>query len=118
MPAYRFEAASAAGRIERGIVDADSPRQARGVLRERGLTPISVATVEDRAAGGAGSMVIGGRLKDADLAMATRQLASLLSARLPPARRWRRRWANIRATFRMCIARWWPQASSRAIWAW
>ena len=83
MPAYRFEAASAAGRIERGIVDADSPRQARGVLRERGLTPISVATVEDRAAGGAGSMVIGGRLKDADLAMATRQLASLLSARLP-----------------------------------
>ncbi len=83
MPAYRFEAASAAGRIERGIVDADSPRQARGVLRERGLTPISVATVEDRAAGGTGSMVIGGRLKDADLAMATRQLASLLSARLP-----------------------------------
>ena len=62
MPAYRFEAASAAGRIERGIVDADSPRQARGVLRDRGLTPISVATVEDRAAGGAGSMVIGGRL--------------------------------------------------------
>jgi general secretion pathway protein F len=82
MPAYRFEAATAAGRIEKGIVDADSPKQARGVLRERGLTPIQVAPVEERA-GGTGAITIGARLRDAELAMATRQLASLLSARLP-----------------------------------
>jgi general secretion pathway protein F len=82
MPAYRFEAASAAGRIERGIVDADSPKMARGVLRERGLTPIAVAPVEERNAV-AGTISIGGRLRDAELAMSTRQLASLLSARLP-----------------------------------
>jgi general secretion pathway protein F len=82
MAAFRFEAATAAGRIEKGIVDADSPKQARGVLRERGLTPIQVAPVEERS-GGAGSITIGGRLRDAELAMATRQLASLLSARLP-----------------------------------
>ncbi|MFZ4756595.1 MAG: type II secretion system inner membrane protein GspF [Burkholderiaceae bacterium] len=82
MPAYRFEAASAAGRIERGIVDADSPKMARGVLRERGLTPIAVAPVEERNAA-AGTISIGGRLRDAELAMSTRQLASLLSARLP-----------------------------------
>jgi general secretion pathway protein F len=83
MPAYRFEAATAAGRTERGIVDADSPRQARSLLRDRGLVPINVAPVEDRAAGAGGSVVFGGRLRDADLAMATRQLASLLSAKLP-----------------------------------
>jgi general secretion pathway protein F len=83
MPAYRFEAAAADGRIERGLVDADSPRQARGVLRERGLTPIAVAPVEDRAAAGGGTPVFGGRLRDLELAMATRQLASLLSAKLP-----------------------------------
>jgi len=82
MPAYRFEAATVAGRIERGTVDADSPRQARGLLRERGLTPIALNPVEDGSRSG-GSMTIGGRLRDADLAMATRQLASLLSARLP-----------------------------------
>jgi len=82
MPAYRFEAATAAGRIERGIVDADSPKMARGVLRERGLTPIAVAPVEERNAA-AGTISIGGRLRDAELAMSTRQLASLLSARLP-----------------------------------
>ncbi len=82
MPAYRFEAATAAGKIERGIVDADSPRQARGVLRDRGLTPIDVAPLEDRPSGH-GSVAIGRRLRDMDLALATRQLASLLSARLP-----------------------------------
>jgi general secretion pathway protein F len=82
MPAYRFEAATAEGRIEKGIVDADSPKGARGVLRDRGLTPIQVAPVEDRAAS-SGSISIGGRLRDAELAMATRQLSSLLSAKLP-----------------------------------
>jgi general secretion pathway protein F len=82
MPAFRFEAATPAGRIERGIVDADSAKQARGVLRERGLTPIQLAAVDDKPAA-AGTVAFGGRLADAELAMATRQLASLLSARLP-----------------------------------
>jgi general secretion pathway protein F len=83
MPAFRFEAATVAGRIERGIVDADSARQARTLLKDRGLTPLAVAPVEDRSAGASRSLAIGGRLRDAELAMATRQLASLLSAKLP-----------------------------------
>jgi len=82
MPAFRYEAATAAGKIERGIVDADSPRQARGLLRDRGLTPIDVGPME-AAAGAGGNVVLGPRLRDTDLALATRQLASLLSARLP-----------------------------------
>jgi general secretion pathway protein F len=82
MPAFRYEAATATGKIERGIVDADSPRQARGLLRDRGLTPIDVGPM-DAAAGASGTVVLGPRLRDTDLALATRQLASLLSARLP-----------------------------------
>jgi len=81
MPAYRFEAADAAGRIERGIVDADSPRHARSLLRERSLVPIEVSPVENRSAEGSRA-ILGGRLRDSDLALATRQLASLLSAKL------------------------------------
>ncbi|HYF60964.1 MAG TPA: type II secretion system inner membrane protein GspF [Burkholderiaceae bacterium] len=81
MPAYRFEAATRAGAIERGIVDADSPRGARGLLKDRGLVPIAVSPVEQRS--GTANVALGGRLRDAELAMATRQLASLLSARLP-----------------------------------
>ena len=81
MPAYRFQAADASGKFQRGILDADSARQARALIRERGLTPIEVDALENRQA--TGSIVIGGRLGDADLAVVTRQLASLLSARLP-----------------------------------
>jgi general secretion pathway protein F len=81
MPAFRFEAATAAGKIERGIVDADSPRQARGLLRDRGLTPIDVNPMEERT--GSATVTVGPKLRDADLALVTRQLASLLSARLP-----------------------------------
>jgi general secretion pathway protein F len=82
MPAYRFQAADASGKFEKGILDADSARQARAMIRDRGLTPLEVEALENRQATG-GSVVIGGRLRDTDLALCTRQLSSLLSARLP-----------------------------------
>jgi general secretion pathway protein F len=81
MPAYRFEASTATGRIERGVLDADSPRQARAHLRERGLAPIEVAPVTTQATGLRAP--IGGRIRTTELTLVTRQLASLLSARLP-----------------------------------
>ncbi|MFA7504429.1 MAG: type II secretion system inner membrane protein GspF [Burkholderiaceae bacterium] len=81
MPAYRFEAADAGGRIERGVVDADSPRHARSLLRDRGLTPLELSTLQ--AASAAGGTARLGRLRAMELTLATRQLASLLLARLP-----------------------------------
>lgn len=81
MPAYRFQAAHPNGKFEKGILDADSARQARAMIRERGLAPLEVEALENQQA--TGSIVIGGRLRDSDLALCTRQLASLLSARLP-----------------------------------
>ncbi len=81
MPAYRFEAADAGGRIERGVIDADSPRHARSLLRDRGLTPLELSTLQ--AVQSAGGAVRGGRLRTMELTLATRQLASLLLARLP-----------------------------------
>ena len=81
MPAFRFEAAQPDGKFQKGILDADSARQARAMIRERGLVPLDVVAVENRDS--AGSIVIGGRLKDNELALCTRQLASLLAARLP-----------------------------------
>ena len=81
MPAYRFQAADASGVLHRGIVDADSSRQARAIIRERGQSPIEVVALS--AEHNAGHINIGGRLKDADLALCTRQLSSLLTARLP-----------------------------------
>ena len=82
MPAFRFEAADPQGRIERGLIDADSPRHARGLLRERGLAPLEVAPLQAEAISAQRSLGAA-RLRAADLSLATRQLASLLAARLP-----------------------------------
>ncbi len=85
MASYRFEASDTQGKLDRGMIDADSPRAARTQLRARGLTPLSIEEVSNTGSGKAGSSRgwFGARMSDAELAWATRQLASLLSARLP-----------------------------------
>ena len=81
MPSYQYEAADEAGKIERGLIDADTERNARQILRSRGLLPLSLRpTGGARAAGG---LPGGPRISDADLGWLTRQLAGLLAARLP-----------------------------------
>ncbi len=81
MSSFRFEAVDATGKAERGLIEADSERGARSQLRARGLLPLQVEALHPR--GGAGPSGLAPRLTDAELAWATRQLASLLSARLP-----------------------------------
>ncbi len=83
MPAFRFEASNSAGRIESGLLEADGARQARLQLKDRGLTPISVEATASDGAIGSKHPAVSGRLKNADLAICTRQLASLLAAGLP-----------------------------------
>ncbi|HIE0127049.1 TPA: type II secretion system inner membrane protein GspF [Stenotrophomonas maltophilia] len=78
MALFDYQAANAQGRIERGQLDADSPRGARQVLRGRGLTPVQVSVARS-AGSGWGTR----RLSASELAWATRQLASLLAASLP-----------------------------------
>jgi general secretion pathway protein F len=82
MPAFRFEASNASGRIELGLLEADGARQARTQLRDRGLTPISVEAVVN-ADPASNTAINQGRLKSADLTISTRQLSSLLGAGLP-----------------------------------
>jgi general secretion pathway protein F len=77
MAAFRWEAVDAQGRVTHGLLDAESPRGARDVLRARGLTP----TVVDPAplAGASGSGI---QVPAAELALATRQLATLAQSGL------------------------------------
>lgn len=83
MPSYQYEASDASGRIERGLLDADSERGARQALRARGLVALKVkATGQSRGSAQRGSS-FGPRISDADLGWLTRQLSSLLAARLP-----------------------------------
>lgn len=84
MAAFRYEALTDAGKSERGVIEADSPRQARALVRARGLAPLAVEVISGEDAGRGGQpRRLRGRLRTGELALATRQLASLLAAGLP-----------------------------------
>jgi general secretion pathway protein F len=75
-------ATDASGRTDKGVIEADSARQARTVLRARGLTPLVVDALGAQATKRAASS-FGKRLTAQENALVTRQLASLLVAGLP-----------------------------------
>ncbi|QGZ40693.1 general secretion pathway protein F [Pseudoduganella flava] len=85
MPAFRYEAVDAGGATKKGVVNADSPRAARADLRSQGLVPIKVDTISAQvdASGTAVRRGFGEKLSTTELALFTRQLASLLEAGLP-----------------------------------
>jgi general secretion pathway protein F len=56
VPAYEYSALNARGRQEKGLIEGDTPRHARQILRERGLSPLQLSEVsEQRATRGAPS---------------------------------------------------------------
>jgi general secretion pathway protein F len=78
MPAFEYKALKATGREERGVVEGDTPRQVRQVLRERGLTPLDVAEVAEKREQRARRMpFLAPGISASDLALLTRQLATL-----------------------------------------
>ena len=87
MPAFRYEAVDAAGATSKGVVQADSPRAARADLKARGLVPLAIdaiaGQVDAQGQAIARSWRFGERLSTHELALFTRQLASLLEAQLP-----------------------------------
>ena len=85
MPAFRYEAVDEGGVTRKGVVNADTARSARSDLRGQGLTPITVDAISSQvdAAGVAKSRGFGEKLSQVELALFTRQLASLLEAGLP-----------------------------------
>jgi len=85
MTAFRYAAADAAGRESSGLIEADSARIARQVLRGRGLVPLTVEPVVAEGQRTALQPSLGRRLSQTELAVVTRQLASLLGAQLPVA---------------------------------
>jgi len=81
MPAFAYQALDAAGRTQRGVLQGDTARAVRGVLRERGLNPLSVEEVREGVAASGVRWRRG--LAGAQLALLTRQLATLVGAGLP-----------------------------------
>ncbi|PUA20208.1 type II secretion system inner membrane protein GspF [Glaciimonas sp. PCH181] len=85
MPAFRYEAVDAIGATIKGVLNADSAKAARIDLRAQGLLPISVDAIAQQidATGNPQRRGFGERLSTIEIALFTRQLASLLEAGLP-----------------------------------
>src|SRR5690348_6391752 len=84
MPVFAYRGLSSNGRQVAGVIDAESPRGARGKLRELGVFPTDLA---EEAAAARKPLAIrrwlpspGRRIPASDLALMTRQLGALLGA--------------------------------------
>lgn len=89
MAVFDYKALEPSGKRVKGVIDADSPVQARRKLRDQQLFPTEIATQASGAAGAASGDSAGGgvfgRVRPRDLSMMTRQLAVLLKAGMPMA---------------------------------
>jgi general secretion pathway protein F len=83
MPAFEYLALNPAGKEEKGILEADTARQVRQLLRNGGMTPLDVNEVAQKQKRAEGKTLFGGSLNSADLALMTRQLATLIGAGSP-----------------------------------
>lgn len=86
MPAFDYQAVDSRGKTKKGVIEGDTPRQVRGLLRDKGLMPTEVtpATQSNKPSKSGGSL-FGPRKKvsPSELALITRQLATLVESGLP-----------------------------------
>ena len=86
MAAFEYLALNARGREEKGVLEADGVRQVRQLLRDRGLTPLSVnptSRIEKRSGVALIRNLFRPSLSVTERALITRQLATLIGAALP-----------------------------------
>jgi len=85
MPAYEYKALNHSGKLKKGLLEGDSEKQIRQVLREQGLVPTHIELINktSNAAGKTNKGFFVAQLKTADLAMFARELYTLLDAGTP-----------------------------------
>lgn len=86
MGAFEYTALDAAGRERKGVLEGDAPRQIRQQLRDKGLSPLSVIEVrqrEQQQVGQGRRRLFERGISATDLALITRQFATLARSGLP-----------------------------------
>lgn len=85
MAAFEYKALNQAGKQVKGVIEADTARQARSQLREQKLMPLDIAPVTEKEAKASSGSWLNRRKKIsvAELALITRQIATLVAAGLP-----------------------------------
>ena len=91
MAAYEYLALTSAGKKQKGVLTGDSAKAIRAQLRESGLTPLEVEPVHEGSASKAGSANASAaqkrsgrqKMSSMELAVMTRQFATLLESGMP-----------------------------------
>jgi general secretion pathway protein F len=82
MPAFEYIALDVRGKQQKGVFEGDTARQIRQQLRDKQLTPLEVVEIKESKRS-PGQKTFRSNLRAGDLALVTRQLATLLSAGTP-----------------------------------
>ena len=84
MPAFEYKALDQRGKQKSGVVEADAARAVRQQLREKGMTPLAVEPAAEKQSRSISfSFGQGAGLSTSDLALVTRQLATLIQSGIP-----------------------------------
>lgn len=86
MTAYRYRALNNEGKLVKGVLEGDSERQVRSQLRSQSMRPVEVVVANRQAATTKSRWrlpFLQSRISAGDLAMLTRQLATLVQSNLP-----------------------------------
>ena len=85
MPAFEYKALDKQGKQQKGVIEADTARHARSQLRDQRLMPLEIKPVleKEAKAKSAGKSLFQRGISVAELALLTRQIATLIAAGLP-----------------------------------
>lgn len=93
MAAFEYQAVDSRGKTKKGVIEGDTPRQVRGLLRDQGLMPTVVTPTlsqrknkidhDNKGFSTSFSQGKAGKISAAELALVTRQLATLVESGLP-----------------------------------
>src|SRR5690349_19460384 len=83
MGAFQYHAINLKGTKQKGLIEADSFKHARQLLREQGLTPLTVEHARQKMSAMKIKAFGKPQVSSKELALMTRQLATLLAAGLP-----------------------------------
>lgn len=87
MGVFAYEALDQKGKKKKGVLEADSARQLRQQLRSEGLAPVSISEAQEKSGERRSfslfGSLFGARASAGEVAMLTRQLATLVAASIP-----------------------------------
>jgi len=81
--AFEYVALDSAGKEKKGVLEGDTARQVRQLLRERALVPLEVSEVAEKESARQFSVGLRRGFSATELALVTRQLATLVNSGMP-----------------------------------